>query len=668
MDGMEQKAQAHGYRRDIDGLRAVAVLPVVLYHAGVGFPGGYVGVDVFFVISGYLISGLLVREMEGGGFSLVEFWHRRVRRIFPALFMMVAVTLLVGGLMMIPDDFKELGQSALAQCFMASNIFFWSDTGYFATAAESKPLLHTWSLGVEEQFYLLFPLFLAWLRHRVSKHMAVILLSVLGGSLVLNLATTGAFPSAAFFLLPGRAWELLLGAVLVFYPLSQNSNPAGGQWVGELAAVLGLVCILVPATCYSNQTPFPGFAAIPPCLGAALILWTGQKHQTSIHRVLSCSPLVAVGLISYSLYLWHWPVLVYSNKFTSEGGSTIKVVAAQMLIAVTLAVLSWRFVETPFRRRLWMASMPSMFRFGLAGTVSLAIIGGIASATKGLPQRLPERVRRLSENPQGLDFDQNLGITAQDIVINRVPKLGAIGDTGPSFALWGDSHAMAISPVVDVLGKQHGRWGYILSRVGTPPLLNTWRAGGDKSSVEFNQAAVDFIRRHRIPLVILVSYWALNVEGAKNGSGHGLITDNEKSPPTPENAQASFQRQLLATVESIQECGARVAILRQVPEQDIHVRDVLTSRMILGHPLEGLGISRERYRVRQSRVNRMLDGLSNLGVSLLDPAPLLMGMDQRSILIHNGRATYADSGHLSVEGSLMLRPLLEPVLEKGWAP
>ncbi|MEZ5385703.1 MAG: acyltransferase [Prosthecobacter sp.] len=214
------------YRPDIDGLRAVAVLPVLFYHAGVSFTGGYVGVDVFFVISGFLITRLLVRDLERGRFSLLEFWHRRVRRIFPALFVMVLFTVVAGGFLMIPADYKELGQSVVAQSLLVANIFFWDDTGYFARAAESKPLLHTWSLAVEEQFYVLFPVVLAWLSRSGKAHARRLLGIALLLSFAASLPGPSCFPTTAFYLLPTRAWELLLGGILVFLPELKKSAAA----------------------------------------------------------------------------------------------------------------------------------------------------------------------------------------------------------------------------------------------------------------------------------------------------------------------------------------------------------------------------------------------------------------------------------------------------------
>jgi peptidoglycan/LPS O-acetylase OafA/YrhL len=633
----------------------VAVLPVVLYHAGVGCTGGYVGVDVFFVISGFLITRLLARDLEEGRFSLLEFWHRRVRRIFPAAFVMVMLTLLAGGFLMLTADYKELGQSALAQSFIGANFFFWDDTGYFATAADSKPLLHTWSLAVEEQFYLLFPLLLAALWRRGMNKVRCVLMTLLVLSLVASLFGPAYFPTTAFYLLPTRAWELLLGAVLVFIPGAKRPLRAATAATG-LGMVFGAVFI------YTAQTPFPGMAAVLPCLGAALIIWSGVTGPSWVHRMLCWRPLVFVGLISYSLYLWHWPVLVLvlSRKFLIAAPTSL-FVTGQIAAAFVLAVLSWRFVETPFRTKGWLPQRRSMLRFGVACTLITAVSGAILSATKGLPARLPAAVRQLTADPPGLEYDPNIATTTEAIRADHVPVIGDVAAPAPTFLLWGDSHALASHPVFDVLAKEKGLRGYVIGRTGTTPLLGTWRRAVGQEALAFHAASLDFIRLKKLKTVFLVSYWALYTEGHPNRSSEWFITDDEKLPDNSEAAFAVFEHGLTRTVAALRDCGVeKICLLRQVPEQPIHVADVLTARMLTGQSVEHLGATLAAYRERQRRVDRVLDAMRAADVLVLDPAPLLMDAESRTILIHDDRATFEDEGHLSVEGSMLLKPLLAP--------
>ena len=286
------------YRADIDGLRAIAVLPVVLYHAGFGFPGGFVGVDVFFVISGYLITSLILKDANTGAFSLATFWERRVRRILPPLLPVLAVSFIAGWFWMLPVDFRNLGGATAAQSVMMANVWFWTQGGYFNTSSDTEPLLHLWSLAVEEQFYVLFPLLLVALRrYRIST--VGVLLALAAGSFALSAVLVFIDTSAAFYLMPTRAWELLLGALLCFAP--QSTAPR--RWLAEIAALLGLVIIVAVSRVYTVGTPFPGAAALPPCLGAMLVIWAGSGTSTLTGRLLAAFPLRSIGLISYSLYL-----------------------------------------------------------------------------------------------------------------------------------------------------------------------------------------------------------------------------------------------------------------------------------------------------------------------------------------------------------------------------
>jgi peptidoglycan/LPS O-acetylase OafA/YrhL len=350
------RARHVSYRPDIDGLRAIAVLSVVFCHAGVGLPGGYVGVDVFFVISGYLITSLILKELKQETFSLADFWERRIRRILPALVAVTIAALLAGWFLLMPEAYASLGKSVAALALLISNVQFWRDTGYFEAAAEEKPLLHTWSLAVEEQFYLFVPVFLLLLARTSRLHRAVALLTLaMIVSFGLSIYGTHRHPDATFYLLPSRAWELFVGALLAFVPIGWLT---GSTRCKELAAALGLALILIPCVLYDQSTRFPGLAAVPPVLGTALLIWSGNTSTAGLpitNRCLTWRPFVAVGLISYSLYLWHWPLLAFAR---SQSISPLSYIDRFQLIAASLLIgaISWRYVELPFRSRKVFAS------------------------------------------------------------------------------------------------------------------------------------------------------------------------------------------------------------------------------------------------------------------------------------------------------------------------
>jgi peptidoglycan/LPS O-acetylase OafA/YrhL len=294
------KKSSPSYRRDIDGLRGIAVLLVLAFHLGTSkCSGGFIGVDVFFVISGYLISSIILSEISASRFSLLSFYERRIRRIAPALFVMMLVTSLLAYKFFLPAELEQFAKSLLASTFSISNLYFFHQSGYFEGPAAMKPLLHTWSLAVEEQFYIFLPLFLIAVRRFFPDRQRVLILSVAIASFCVSV--WGAFhdPSRTFYLAHSRAWELLLGTLIALDMFPRFSNAI---W-RNAASMAGLSSILLAAVIYDRTTPFPGAAALVPCLGAALIIAAGRSGPSIVSRLLSLSPIVFVGMISYSLYL-----------------------------------------------------------------------------------------------------------------------------------------------------------------------------------------------------------------------------------------------------------------------------------------------------------------------------------------------------------------------------
>ena len=304
------------YRKDIDGLRTIAVGSVCLSHAGFsGFAGGFIGVDIFFVISGFLITGILVQDAERGDFSILRFYERRARRILPALVFLIGVLFVAGYWLFPPWQYEALAKSAAATALFVSNFWFLESTGgYFGNAAEFEPLLHTWSLAVEEQFYIFFPLLIWALAGRSRATLGGVVLMSVVLSFVASIYATTRFPEENFYLLPTRAWELGLGALLAIGPVPAIRSRVLGEVLSWAAIVMmGLSIVIL-----DGQSPFPGLNALAPCLATALLILVGHDQTTSVHRVLSTRPFVGIGLISYSLYLWHWPPLVIARTWNSD--------------------------------------------------------------------------------------------------------------------------------------------------------------------------------------------------------------------------------------------------------------------------------------------------------------------------------------------------------------
>lgn len=331
------------YRAEIDGLRALAVVPVILFHAGFElFSGGFVGVDVFFVISGYLITTILIEDIENKRFSIVNFYERRARRILPALFFVMLVCIPFAWMWMLPNQMKDFSQSLVAVSLFASNILFWTESGYFAQAAEEKPLLHTWSLAVEEQYYVLFPVFLilAW---RFGKNRVFWMIVVMAAiSLLLSEWGWRNKASANFYLAPTRAWELFAGSIAAFIVQKQ------GVQKNNLLATLGLAAIIFSIFFYDETTPFPSVYSLVPVLGVVLLVLYADK-TTFVAKLLSTRGFVGIGLISYSAYLWHQPLFAFARVRSLEHPS-VMLMTALCFLSLLFAYFSWRYIEMPLRK------------------------------------------------------------------------------------------------------------------------------------------------------------------------------------------------------------------------------------------------------------------------------------------------------------------------------
>jgi peptidoglycan/LPS O-acetylase OafA/YrhL len=357
------------YRAEIDGLRAVAVVPVILFHAGFElFSGGFVGVDVFFVISGYLITSILIGDIEKNQFSIVNFYERRARRLLPALFLVMLVSIPFAWMWMFNQQLREYYHSLIAVSFFVSNILFWKQDDYFAAASEEKPLLHTWSLAVEEQYYVLFPLFLVfvWRFGRNRVFWMIVVLSIL--SLILSEIGWRHKPTANFYLSPTRAWELFSGSICAFI-IQQR-----GVQVSNIMSGIGLLAIIYSIFIYDENTLFPSIYALVPVMGVALLILYADR-ETLVAKLLSTKVFVGIGLISYSAYLWHQPILAFAKL--RNFGDVLPVSIILILIALTflLAFISWKYVEVPVRKRKVLASTKSIFLFSLLGIIGFSSLG-----------------------------------------------------------------------------------------------------------------------------------------------------------------------------------------------------------------------------------------------------------------------------------------------------
>ncbi len=502
---MSEARRTLSYRPDIDGLRAVAVLAVVFYHLKMKVWGGFVGVDVFFVISGFLISSVILREIAESRFSLSAFYQRRIRRILPALLVTTAACVVAACIFLLPGELVSFAKSLLAASFSVSNFFFWLHSGYFDAPSAEQPLLHTWSLAVEEQFYIFFPLFLLAVRRYFPgkfKH-AVVLLAC--ASFALSAVGAYKFMTATFYLPLTRAWELLLGTMLSLelFPSFRSATAR------NLASSAGLLMILFAIFKYDVYVPFPGAAALVPCLGAGLIIAAGQHGSSVVYKLLASRPMVFIGLISYSLYLWHWPIIVFQklSMIQTPGAAPRNVKLVMFLLSVMAATLSWKYIETPFRKGKLYLSGPATFRFAGASTLALVVLAASILAYRGFPSRYSaDEIRIASYGDQDTYATYRIGTC---YINTGVPfdrdHCMRLDSAKKNYLLFGDSHAAhlwyglsTVFPEINFLEAASS---------GCEPTLRHKVVDTVRCNQIMNYVFNDYLPSHHVDQVLLAAHW-----------------------------------------------------------------------------------------------------------------------------------------------------------------
>jgi peptidoglycan/LPS O-acetylase OafA/YrhL len=652
------RGSARAYRRDIDGLRAVAILGVLAYHFGLGgVTGGYGGVDVFFVISGFLIAGIIKSELDAGSFSIARFYVRRIRRILPALMVCALTTTVFAALILFPEDFRNYGRSLLSVATSTSNFYFMRRTGYFDGKAIEKPLLHTWSLGVEEQFYAFFPLLLLLLYKFGRRGAVPALVLIAVASLAYSVREVGIHPDQAFFSTAGRAWELLVGAFLAFgaVPILEN------RLAREAEAALGALLVAFGYFFYSDAIDFPGLAALPFCLGAALIIHAGGSGApTGVSRMLSLPPMVGLGLISYSVYLWHWPLLVLSQYRLGALHGPFGVLLA--VAGIGLGLLSWRFVEQPFRRTPVARSRTPVFISAALATTVLAVMS-VAIAKRGYWfQRWPAEIVALASTGKDLSSAASFGLPmpADSGWPSGTYEMG-FGARIIDTVLWGDSHALAILPgVASYLEKSRQRI-IVAAHPGCPPLPSVTfydsKYGGPCRGL--NDATIANALGPNIKRVILTARWAAyaaRVQFDIDGRAVALrrVVANDEA----------FSAVLEATVRRLTKSGKQVIIIGPVPEQQFDVKPALLRHLAWREPLPHK-LTRSAFLETESKVLPLLSGLAKIpNVRVVYP-DLILCAAKGCRYSNNGKPFYLDRDHLSPLGAAELGAMFAEIFDRG---
>ncbi len=554
------------HRSDIDGLRAIAIIPVILYHAGIStFGGGFTGVDVFFVISGYLITSLLTRDLDVDDFSIVKFYERRARRILPALIAVLFASTVAAWIIIPPVEMVTFCKSVLATITFSSNIYFWKTSGYFSAAAETTPLLHTWSLAVEEQFYICFPILLATIIRSRKRILTPVLAAIVIVSLSVSEWGVSRTPSATFFLIPSRAWELCVGslaALISNHAMDRRlSDPAANA-----ASVLGMVLVCTPFFIYSDSTPFPGLHAAPSVFGAALIILFSRPTGL-VYRALSQKMLTHVGLISYSAYLWHQPILAFAKELSPEPNSLLQVLALSAGSFV-VAHVCWKHLEQPTRNRT-LVSTRKLLIWIAATLMVLLIFNMLGILNRGFEERLSEPAKSFFSGEHNTLKRINCHSTPQNPI---APGQACIeGNTDHVIAaLVGDSHAFGIS---GMLGREfnNGRFGYLqLTADGCPPATDLYRKDDpnyNASCIKHNIDTYDLIRNHgEIKYIVIFAIWHHWLQNADSNA-----PQDAQLPTRTARVSSAFMRQIQQYVQ----LNRKVILVYPTPEFDTDVPHAL---------------------------------------------------------------------------------------------
>lgn len=645
------------YRSDIDGLRALAVVPVVLFHAGYSWiPGGFVGVDIFFVISGYLISSIILKELATGTFSFANFYERRVRRIIPALLIVLIATLAAGYFFLLPDEYTSLSQASLAALAFVPNIYFWNtESTYFGLDIATQPLLHTWSLGVEEQFYILFPALLFFLYRKFNHQtMSWILVTLLIFSLSANILLTDLYTKYSFYMLPTRAWELLAGIMLSLGILPTIRS----RRIADIIALMGLALIIGTMLMLKEKSVFPGINAVYPVLGAVLIIYSGEQIQTVVTKLLSHKALVFIGLISYSFYLWHWPVTVYTKMAWDSDLSRHFI----LIFSLVLAVVSYHFIESFYRRPT--RRLPRARTYAELGAIGIIIASGAAFIfySQGLTGRVPDDIMQIAKmsalhqtehTVQCLNFFEDNKNNGDDK--GQLCHLGG-KDSTPQFIIWGDSHAKAVSYALHLAALDAGVSGYALTSGGCRPLAGVYRKR-NKKCLHFNNAVLAFINNSpSIKHIFLAGYWRIALTGQGYDNSNFLIVDDETLISTPLENRNVFRRGLKRTLDALD--GYRVSIAEDIPEIGAQFGKAVANHFIrqawLGN---GMLAWRTFIDDEDSYSQEFSDILSNLPTrwDFIEIKPWLCP-DQECPILIGGKLVYSDGDHLSRYGASLLVP------------
>lgn len=632
---------ALSYRPEIDGIRAIAVIAVVLFHLNIpGFNGGFIGVDIFFVISGYLITSILLREVDTGAISLSSFYERRARRILPLVVVIIIFSLLVTWPLYTTQAFKAIGSSVAGASAFVANIVLMRRKGYFMPSVHEDPLLHLWSLSVEEQFYIFLPICLLLIHKYCRRSFVYWLLGLTILSFAFNIFLCNISAKVAFYLAPTRAWEFFAGGLLSLPVGGQKSSSRWMAWVGIIAIGLS-VCF------FDDSIPYPGRYALLPVAGTVLLILGTSADSSAMKFVLSLRPVVFIGRISYSIYMWHWPLLVFANMLVLHTLSPTQNILFLILLVI-ISTSSYYFIEQPFRNKKLLKSRRSL---ALACAISLVILGCIGAFIKqqqGMPGRFIEN--KMVADAERDPFMSTEKIKDSDDRSRRYYQIGDSKKTA-SFILWGDSYARVFSYGIDSLARNIHTSGYCITFSTTPPLSGINIKGQELSLSNSTSQALAFINTHKeIGSIILAGRWSI------------YYSDKYiQTYPKPQIKEQLSKKRLFAyslhqTIDTLLAMGRTVYLVAPIPELDASLNKIIFRKRAMGSDINSNGTEMSEYLVKNEELLQLFSGIQEQGKIKLISVNSFLPQDKKYAVELNNMLLYRDAHHLSIKGSQLVAP------------
>lgn len=652
------------YRPEIDGLRALAVIPVLLYHLKFkGFEGGFIGVDVFFVISGYLITNILYREALSNNFSIIRFYERRIRRIFPALFLVLCFVILAGWLLIDPETYKYLGLSIFSTTLFSSNFQLWHQSGYFDKSAELKPLLHTWSLAVEEQFYFFYPLFFVSALRVFKNHLKWVLTILAIFFLALSQYWLNIDSSADFYLIQFRVWELLLGGLLSLRLIPQIKS----EFIAQTFGVMGFGLIIYTVVFYSQVTPFPGLAALPPTIGAFLILYATENQSTITGNLLSSKPIAFIGKISYSLYLWHWVLIVFFRYYNIIELTTLQNIVL-IIVLLVISIISWRYVEIPFRNKDVFSSR-AIFSLGLVFFLIVSFSSLYIFKQNGFVNRFETTLPKFSKSYKNQNKELYRCLYAQNLYSfnleepfhkKNVDHFCEVGTKGApiTFTVIGDSHTLALSYGIDEIFQKFNVRGSMFYKNGCIPYLEISRETNPNCTIS-NEYYIKYLSDNpNIKTVFLVGRWTEYIigKGYKSITGPSFtfkyLDDQMDNDGAKNKDVVAYGVDIF--ISKLETMGKQVVFVNDVPEVGYNVPESTFIAMRTSRDInEIIAPTKKDFNLRYDPIFEIVADLQNTHPKLLTINLYDALCDDTDCVVEvDGKPLYYDDDHLNYYGAV----------------